>query len=502
MSRPGAPQRDMTGIIARFIKHSSISESLHRVNGMNFRCQEIAPDMIDDLAGDNWKYVYLVYVDLLNEPSVWSDTRRRLTMANRLFVGISSDRNTAQVVRFMKDGAFEVVGEKESDGRWVEAIGAAASSQKLWLQVYGGQASGDQEILVGQSPEMVSLRQNIRRLGPTDATVLIMGESGAGKERVAEALHKASGSKEIVAVNCAAIPRDLIEAELFGSEKGAYTGAQARKGLVEQADNGTLFLDEIGELDLSLQPKLLRFLETRTFRRVGGNRDIPVSLRVIAATNRELDREIARGRFRGDLYFRLSEIILKIAPLRLRKSDLPIFARLFMERANARFGKNFEMIEPELLRKFTQYDWPGNVREFKSSLDRLVLMNFGTTLRACWWDLPSSHMRNLHESSLPFPSEAASLDGLNGPYPGEGHSGINPYNSPRPYPPVYAPAHPHPHPSGDFPSAPQGHFPSQKERLARAHELLRQGESNLSVISAQLGIHPTTLYRWRKQGKV
>lgn len=495
----------MTGIIARFIKHSSISDSLHRVNGMNFRCQEIAPDLIDDLAGENWKYVYLVHVDLLKDPSVWSDTRRRLTMANRLFVGISSDRNTGQVVQFMKDGAFEVVGESESDERWVQAIESAASSQKLWLQVYGGHTVGDQEILVGQSPEIVSLRQNIRRLGPTDATVLIMGESGAGKEKVAEALHKASGSKELVAVNCAAIPRDLIEAELFGSEKGAYTGAQLRKGLVEQADNGTLFLDEIGELDLSLQPKLLRFLETRTFRRVGGNRDIHVSLRVIAATNRELDREIAHGRFRGDLYFRLSEIILKIAPLRLRKSDLPIFARLFMERANERFGKNFEMIEPELLKKFHQYEWPGNVRELKSSLDRLVLMNFGTTLRACWWDMPVNHMQNLHESSPSGPAEMFNADGFSEHYSGDGQPGSISHSSPRPYPPAYAPRHPHhqsPPPAGDYPSPPQGHFPSQKERLARARELLSQGESNLSVISAQLGIHPTTLYRWRKQGKV
>ncbi len=485
----------MAGIIAGFFKDQSSIRHLKRASRLGFQCQEFGTDQVDDLSGDDWRRIFVIPHSLVHDPEMWPELRRRLTLANRFFVLVGQDLQTSDVVRAMKDGAFEVIQESDEDERWDQAFGSAAEAQKLWLQVYGGKSDSQDEILLGQSPEMVLLRQNIRRLGPTDATVLIMGESGAGKEKVAEALHHASGHRELVAVNCAAIPKDLIEAELFGSEKGAYTGAQTRKGLVEQADNGTLFLDEIGELDLGLQPKLLRFLETRVFRRVGGNRDFRVNLRVIAATNRELDREIAHGRFRGDLFFRLSEITLKIPPLRLRKMDIPIFAQMFMERANERFGKNFEILEPELIQKFQSYSWPGNVRELKSSLDRLVLMHFGTTLRAIWWDVPESYLTGYQPAGtmeMPHPQDS----------PWNHSPGFHSHSQPVTGG-VHAISH-RPHRPAHSQTSPNdgGRVPSQRERMNMARELLSHGDANLSAISAQLGIHPTTLYRWRKQGKV
>lgn len=460
-------------MIAHFLKDSTDESLIQRANQLGFQCREFSGDTIQDLSKKSWKSVYLVGFHAVIDNHHWSEIRQKLTLANRFYLVIGDEMQSSHIVKSMKDGAFDVILQTDHDQRWAEAISNAANSQNLWMQVYGGNADSSDEILLGQSQEMLSLKQNIKRLGPTDATVLITGESGAGKEKVAEALHQASQRNNFVAVNCAAIPKDLVESELFGAEKGAFTGAHERKGLVEQADNGTLFLDEIGELEIALQPKLLRFLETRTFRRVGSNHDIPVNIRVIAATNRQLEFEISRGNFRNDLYFRLSEISLKLQPLRYRKIDIPLFAKMFMEHSNERFGKNFDSIEPELIQKFQSYTWPGNVRELKSCIDKLVLMNFGSTLRAPWWDIP------LHE--IPHQSAPA-------------HS-MQTYNQiPAPLPPA---SYPQPHQPSHLAS-----FPSQKEKLLKAQDLLASGHYNLASVAANLGIHPSTLYRWRKKGKV
>lgn len=259
---------------AHFYKNSVDERLYRRITELGFHCQEFTENTIGELNQDSWDSVYLIGWDQIQNSSLWPELRQKLTLSNRFFLCIGESLSSEQIVKAMKDGAFDVMLMNDSDTRWSNALTGAAQSQNLWIQVYGGHNSDTGEILLGDSKEMVSLRQNVQRLGPTDATVLIMGESGAGKEKVAEALHHASGSENFVAVNCAAIPKDLIESELFGAEKGAYTGAQGRKGLVEQAHNGTLFLDEIGELDITLQPKLLRFLETRTFRRVGSSKDM------------------------------------------------------------------------------------------------------------------------------------------------------------------------------------------------------------------------------------
>jgi DNA-binding NtrC family response regulator len=231
--------------------------------------------------------------------------------------------------------------------------------------------------LIGRAPAMQQVYRRIEKVAPTEATVLIGGPSGSGKELVARALHKLSrrGSGPFVAVNCAAIPEGLIEAEFFGAERGAYTGAQqARPGRFEAAAAGTLFLDEIGELPLHLQPKLLRVLQEGVVTRVGGSRDIRVDARVVAATNRDLAAEIAAGRFREDLYYRLNVVPIALPSLEERREDIPLLVSHFAVRAARVHGVAEARMPGELLRALMQRPWPGNVRELANTVERLVLL--------------------------------------------------------------------------------------------------------------------------------
>ena len=435
---------------------------VRRIEALGHRHQSFDEESVSELSHHSSGLVY-VFPLAATQGAAWPLLRVRLAHTNRLFVVVGNGATTEQIVSVVRDGAYDYLDLNDSDERWHQALKKAVDSQQLWIQLYGGAPIEAEEMLIGQSPGMAHLKEAITRLGPTDATVLILGESGVGKERVAEALHKASGKGPFVPINCAAIPKDLIEAELFGAVKGAFTGAlKDRSGLVEQARGGTLFLDEIGEFDIGLQPKLLRFLETRMARRVGETKEFQANLRVISATNRNLQDDIDSGNFRADLYYRLSEITLRVPPLRLRKEDIPLFAVSFMQKSGERFGKMFDQIEPELVKRFQDYEWPGNVRELKSHIDRMVILYDGPVLRAAWWDPPQTKTTTPEASAYPRNSESE--------------------------PPNY-------------PSMPP-RIPSQKERMERARELLANNDQNLSWVSAQLGIHPTTLYRWRKQGKV
>src|SRR5678810_641744 len=217
------------------------------------------------------------------------------------------------------------------------------------------------------------------------SSVLLQGESGTGKDLVAKAIHYGSQRAEgpFVAVNCAALPATLIESELFGYEKGAFTDAKARKeGLFEQAEGGTLLLDEIGELELSLQAKLLRVLEEGSFRRVGGLKDLPLDVRVIAASNRDLKAEGEAGRFRSDLFYRLSVIQIDIPPLRERGDDIRILAEHYMSSFRSRLRKNITSIAPEALEIFRRYEWPGNVRELRNVIERAMILEDGDEITA------------------------------------------------------------------------------------------------------------------------
>ncbi|HOV99509.1 MAG TPA: sigma-54 dependent transcriptional regulator [Bacteroidota bacterium] len=241
---------------------------------------------------------------------------------------------------------------------------------------------GNRQIL-GKSAAITSILDTINRIAPTDARALITGENGTGKELVARAIHAASkrSSKPFVEVNCAAIPGELIESELFGHEKGAFTGATAQRiGKFEQADGGTLFLDEVGDMSLQAQAKVLRALEENTIERVGGNSLIPVNVRVLAATNKNLEEEIRKGAFREDLYHRLNVIPIEVPPLRKRREDIPILAQAFLEDVCRRNGIAQKVISDEVMRALQERVWPGNVRELRNAIERLVILSPGTII--------------------------------------------------------------------------------------------------------------------------
>jgi Nif-specific regulatory protein len=245
--------------------------------------------------------------------------------------------------------------------------------------------------MVGASPLLQRVYQLISKVAPTDSTVLIVGESGTGKELAARAIHRNSrrAEKPFVAVNCAALAETLLESELFGHEKGAFTGALVqKKGRLEIADGGTMFLDEIGELSPALQTKLLRVLQEREFERVGGNRTIKVDIRVLAATNQNLEDAIAHNRFRQDLYFRLNVVELSMPPLRDRPEDVPMLANYFVRRYAEKCNRKVLGISPEAQKRLATYDWPGNVRELENAIERAVVL--GTTDRILPDDLPEA----------------------------------------------------------------------------------------------------------------
>ena len=237
--------------------------------------------------------------------------------------------------------------------------------------------------IVGESSSMNQVYEFIKRAAPVDSTILIEGESGTGKELVARSIHLNSprASKPFIAVNCAALTDTLLESELFGHEKGAFTGAIAqKKGKFELADTGTLFLDEVGEIATGLQSKLLRALQEREIERVGGTRTVPVDVRVIAATNKNLKEEVTKGTFRQDLYYRLQVLTIEAPPLRKRKEDIPLLANYFLSRYSARFKKQMESLSPEVKAYLQAYDWPGNVRELQNAIERAVVMTTSSSI--------------------------------------------------------------------------------------------------------------------------
>src|SRR5919202_5904028 len=273
--------------------------------------------------------------------------------------------------------------------------------------------------LLGNSEAMQRVRAMIEKVAETDATVLVRGESGTGKELVACELHERSSIRrrgQFVAVNCAALPSELIESELFGHEKGAFTGAAARRqGKFEQANGGTLFLDEIGDMSAGVQAKLLRALEERRIERLGGTESIPVDVRIVSATHRPLEQEIAAGNFRADLFYRLRVVTIDIAPLRERREDIPLLAESFARQAAERYNLPARPIGQSALRRLIEYEWPGNVRELRNTIERAAIMAEGDELTAR--DLPeeiqksaksadSSRIETADDGSLAVPFTA------------------------------------------------------------------------------------------------
>lgn len=242
--------------------------------------------------------------------------------------------------------------------------------------------------IITESAKIRQIFQEIGSVAKTDSTVLITGETGTGKELVARAIHENSNRSQatLVKVNCAAIPANLIESELFGHEKGAFTGANARKlGKFELANGGTIFLDEVGELPLELQSKMLRVLQENELERVGGSQTIKINIRVVAATNRDLLKEIDEGNFREDLYYRLHVFPIKIPPLRERKEDVQVLTQYFIKKYCKKTGKKIEKIPSKVMEKLEKYDWPGNVRELENIVERAVIISSGNSLQMGDW---------------------------------------------------------------------------------------------------------------------
>jgi len=245
--------------------------------------------------------------------------------------------------------------------------------------------------LVTDSPPMLDVCKVVERVAPTSVSVLLLGESGTGKELIARALHELSPreSKRFVAINCAAIPENLLESELFGHEKGSFTGAHKQViGKIEMADHGTLFLDEIGDMPLPLQAKMLRFLQERVFERVGGRSEISVDVRIICATHRKPDEMIKAGQLREDLYYRMSELVINIPPLRERPGDPLLLAHHFLNTINSQSGRNIKGFTPDALAALSSYQWPGNVRELENRVKRAVIMADGSHVSLADLDLP------------------------------------------------------------------------------------------------------------------
>lgn len=289
---------------------------------------------------------------------------------------ISGHANIDTAVQATKLGAYDFLEKPLSLEKVLIIIKRALEKQRLEKENIALRTK-EWEI-IGESPKMKILRDEIARAASSQGRVLIFGESGTGKELVARALHESSNrkDKDFVEVNCAAIPHELIESELFGHEKGSFTGAfERKKGKFELADKGTLFLDEVGDMALATQAKLLRVIETQEFQRVGGSKNIKVDVRIIAATNKNLQGEIKKMIFREDLYFRLNVIPINVPSLRERRDDIPLLVEHFLENFAKQYGRKTQKISKATLNILMNYDWPGNVRELKNTIERFVIMN-------------------------------------------------------------------------------------------------------------------------------
>ena len=277
---------------------------------------------------------------------------------------------------------FVVVRDLSERRRFEDAL-KRAEEEKKYLQEELITAHHFDEI-VGGAPGLKLVLKQVETVAPTDATVLILGETGTGKELIARAIHHLSPRRDspFVKLNCSAIPAGLLESELFGHEKGAFTGAIAQKiGRLELAHLGTLFLDEIGDLPLELQPKILRALQEREFERLGGGRTIPVNVRLVAATNRDLAKMVENREFRSDLYYRLKVFPILVPPLRERTEDIPLLVTYFVDQHSRRMNRRIQTIPPDVMRALTKWHWPGNVRELENLIERSVILSPGTELR-------------------------------------------------------------------------------------------------------------------------
>lgn len=315
------------------------------------------------------------------------------------FIVVTSNGSVNTAVEAMQNGAYDFLIKPVAPERLVTSVKNAQERTDLWTTVKVLKKDATPRRIrgfIGESVPMLAVYRMIESIAHSRAPVFITGESGTGKEVCAQSIHEISGrsNKNFVAINCAAIPKDLMESELFGHVKGAYTGAQeARDGAALRADGGTLFLDEICELDISLQAKLLRFLQTGKIKKVGSDKLIDVDVRIVCATNRDPQTEVAQKRFREDLFYRLDVLSLCLPPLREREDDAVLLAEHFMKVYSKEEGKDFEALSADARKDLTDYAWPGNIREVQNTIRKAVIMNSGSEI--------TSEMLSLKNTLMP-----------------------------------------------------------------------------------------------------
>ncbi len=361
---------------------------LLRGSGYSVRVADCARVALDEARKE---HPDLVLLDICLPDSSGLEVLTRLKQMNHrvVVIAMTAYESTRDAVIAMKRGAYDYLSKPFNIDAIRLLIKQALDNGSLKKERGGSRAESWQgsacDRMIGTSPAMNRVLDIIHRLPANSASnILIEGETGTGKELLAHAIHEMNGRADepFVTIDCGAIPRELMESELFGYDRGAFTGArpEGKQGVFEQAGAGTIFLDEIAELDLNLQVKLLRVLEVREFRRVGGLRTIPLRARLMAATNRHLKREVDRGRFRADLYYRLNVVKITLPPLMERRSDIMPLAQIFLREFNALFDKDFKTISPAARKVLENYAWPGNVRELRNIIERTVVLETGETI--------------------------------------------------------------------------------------------------------------------------
>jgi len=338
---------------------------------------------------------------------------------------VTAQESSTVTIEAMQHGAYDYIAKPFDPDAMLALIERALEYRRRIRQAQAvdtkgkGKAKDPRDLLIGRSAVMQEVYKLIGRVANSDVTVLITGDSGTGKERVAVAIHHASARRDgpFIPVNCAALPETLLESELFGHEKGAFTGAMSqRKGRFEQAAKGTIFLDEIGEMSPATQKKLLRVLQERTFERVGGNITIKANVRIIAATNRDLQQEVAENRFREDLYYRLNVINIHMPPLRDRKDDIPLLVEYFLSRQPKRPDGSPPRLTEETMQWLLNYHWPGNVRQLENAIERAVVLSQGQLIEPEQLLIPGDGQDNqtdpLRVALMPLLNQGQSLESI------------------------------------------------------------------------------------------
>ena len=369
-------------------------------------------DALESIAKESPQMVLLdIEMPEMNGLEVLKELRSRQT--DLTVVIITAYGTIERAVQAMKAGAYDFI-PKPFEPDHIEVVVKKAlerESLRRGYEILSEELGERHRIVMGKSPKMNAAVDTAKKAARSGSTVLLLGESGTGKEIFARAIHYWSErtNKPFIAINCVGLSRELLESDLFGHEKGAFTGAhELKKGKMELGHGGTIFLDEVGDVSAEIQTKLLRFLQEREFERVGGAKPIRVDVRIIAATNRNLESAVKEGRFREDLYHRLNVIPITLPPLRERKEDIPVLANYFLRRLSAEAKKNFDSVTEQALDRLRVYDWPGNVRELANVIERGVVLNQGPKLTLD--DFPPRILAN--ESASEAPSYRAALEGF------------------------------------------------------------------------------------------